>query len=148
MHLTPAAVLLLAGMLVPVQGAHAQADGCTVTAQDLTLGRYDPLSNLPQDAVSSISVQCSVATPFVVTLGPGNGTYAARTMIGGNQALRYNLFLDPTHMTVWGDGSNGSSSFGQDTTGGVFPVYAHAPGGQSLLRPGTYVDIVTITLSY
>ncbi|MDN4633401.1 spore coat U domain-containing protein [Sphingomonas sp. PsM26] len=148
MQLTPAALLLLAAVLVPAQGAHAQADGCTMTAQDLTLGRYDPLSNLPQDAVSSISVRCAVATPFVITLGPGNGTYAGRTMIGGNQALLYNLFLDPARTTVWGDGSNGSSSFSQDTTGGVFPVYARAPGGQIRLKPGTYVDIVTVTITY
>jgi spore coat protein U-like protein len=148
MQMTPAAVLLLVAALVPVQMACAQADGCTVAAQDLALGRYDPLNTLPQDAVSSISVRCAVATPFVITLGPGNGTYAARTMIGGNQALFYNLFLDPTHMTVWGDGSNGSSSFGQDTTGGVFPVYARAPGGQTLLRPGTYSDVVTVTITY
>jgi hypothetical protein len=48
--MTPAAVLLLVAALVPVQMACAQADGCTVAAQDLALGRYDPLNTLPQDA--------------------------------------------------------------------------------------------------
>ena len=146
MHVISAATLLLVGVLLPI--VQAQAASCTVNPQDLTLGGYDPLSNAPLDATTSISVRCDAATPFVVTLGPGNGTFTARKLIGGNQALLYNLFLDPNHMTVWGDGSNGSSSLSQSSTGGDFPVYARAPGGQVLLKPGLYSDVITVTISY
>lgn len=139
--------MLLAATLLAT-AAPAIAASCTVDPQDLTLGAYDPLAMAPQDAVAYITVTCDAATPFVVTLGPGSGDYVARTMRGGGQSLRYNLFLDASRSTVWGDGSNGSGSLSQTGTGGTFPVYARAPGRQTDLRAGTYSDSITVTVTY
>lgn len=126
----------------------AWAEGCTVDPQDLSLGDYDPFAVVSQDAVSNVSVRCDTATSFVVTLGPGNGSYVMRRMTGGSQALLYNLFLDPSRTMVWGDGSNGSSVLNQTSVGGDFPVYASALAGQSALRPGPYTDVISVTVTY
>lgn len=148
MHLTRLTRALLLVGLVSLPTARAQAASCVVNPQDLSLGRYDPLSDLPQDAVGSVTVRCDAAVAFVVALGPGNGSYAARKMIGGGQVLLYNLFLDPNHLTVWGDGSGGSGSVSRSSTGEVLPIYGRAPGGQSQLKPGMYSDTITVTVTY
>jgi len=141
-----AVVLAPATLLLPACAALAAT--CSVSPQDLTLGQYDPLSTSSLNAVTNIVVTCDVTTAFVITLGPGNGTYLSRKMIGGSQTLTYNLFQDSSHNIVWGDGTNGSSSLSWSAVSKAFQVYAHAPGAQVLLKPGLYTDTISVTVTY
>ncbi|MBP2514132.1 spore coat U domain-containing protein [Sphingomonas sp. PvP018] len=130
--------------------APAAAASCSVSPQALTLGSYDPFATAPQDAVTGIAITCDVETSVVIAIGPGNGDYGARTMTGGAQALLYNLYIDPAHSRVWGDGTNGSSTVSSTAvaTSTAIPVYARAPARQTQLKPGSYSDILWVSITY
>ena len=130
--------------------APAAAASCSVSPQQLSLGRYDPFASAPQDAVTSIAISCDVETSVVIAIGPGTGDYGARTMTGGAQALLYNLYIDPAHSRVWGDGTNGSSTVSSTAvaTSTAIPVYARAPARQTQLKPGSYSDILWVSITY
>ena len=130
--------------------APAAAATCSVSPQALTLGSYDPFATAPQDAVTGIAITCDVETSVVIAIGPGNGDYGARTMTGGAQALLYNLYVDPAHSRVWGDGTNGSSTVSSTAvaTSTAIPVYARAPARQTQLKPGSYSDILWVSITY
>ena len=133
-----------------ILAAAASAASCSVSPQQLSLGRYDPFATAPQDAVTSIAISCDVETSVVIAIGPGNGDYGARTMTGGAQALLYNLYIDPAHSRVWGDGTNGSSTVSSTAvaTSTAIPVYARAPARQTQLKPGSYSDILWVSITY
>ena len=133
-----------------ILAAPASAASCSVSPQQLSLGRYDPFASAPQDAVTSIAISCDVETSVVIAIGPGNGDYGARTMTGGAQALPYNLYIDPAHSRVWGDGTNGSSTVSSTAvaTSTAIPVYARAPARQTQLKPGSYSDILWVSITY
>ena len=71
-------------------------------------------------------------------------------MTGGAQALLYNLYIDPAHSRVWGDGTNGSSTVSSTAvaTSTAIPVYARAPARQTQLKPGSYSDILWVSITY
>jgi spore coat protein U-like protein len=71
-------------------------------------------------------------------------------MSAGAAALSYNLYLDAARISVWGDGSGGTSTYGplQPAEGSTsIPIYGRAPGGQNA-SPGNYSDTVVVTLVF
>ncbi len=146
MHLMTGPVAITTTLAFLILAAPASAATCSVSPQQLSLGRYDPFASAPQDAVTSIAISCDVETSVVIAIGPGNGDYGARTMTGGAQALLYNLYIDPAHSRVWGDGTNGSSTAVATST--AIPVYARAPARQTQLKPGSYTDILWVSITY
>lgn len=127
--------------------APAQAANCTVSPQNLSFGLYDPLSSSTSDTVATITVTCDAETAFEIALGPGAGSYAARTMAGGADTMVYNLYLDPQRTLVWGDGSGGSNTVAAVSAQSAFTVYARAPARQNL-TPGIYADVISVTVTY
>jgi spore coat protein U-like protein len=150
MHLMIGRSAITAAFAFLILAAPASAASCSVSPQQLSLGRYDPFATAPQDAVTSIAISCDVETSVVIAIGPGNGDYGARTMTGGAQALLYNLYIDPAHSRVWGDGTNGSSTVSSTAvaTSTAIPVYARAPARQTQLKPGPYTDILWVSITY
>lgn len=150
MHLMIGRSAIAAAFAFLILAAPASAATCSVSPQQLSLGRYDPFASAPQDAVTSIAISCDVETSVVIAIGPGNGDYGARTMTGGAQALLYNLYIDPAHSRVWGDGTNGSSTVSSTAvaTSTAIPVYARAPARQTQLKPGSYTDILWVSITY
>ena len=150
MHLMIGRSATTAAFAFLILAAPASAASCSVSPQQLSLGRYDPFASAPQDAVTSIAISCDVETSVVIAIGPGNGDYGARTMTGGAQALLYNLYIDPAHSRVWGDGTNGSSTVSSTAvaTSTAIPVYARAPARQTQLKPGSYSDILWVSITY
>ena len=150
MHLMTGPVAITTTLAFLILAAPASAATCSVSPQQLSLGRYDPFASAPQDAVTSIAISCDVETSVVIAIGPGNGDYGARTMTGGAQALLYNLYVDPAHSRVWGDGTNGSSTVSSTAvaTSTAIPVYARAPARQTQLKPGSYSDILWVSITY
>lgn len=127
--------------------APAAAASCTVSPQNPSFGVYDPFSSSASDTAATITVTCDTETAFEIALGPGEGSYAARTMSAGPDTMAYNLYVDPQRTMVWGDGTGGSNTVSAVSARSDITVYARAPARQNL-RPGSYADVVSVTVTY
>ena len=122
---------------------------CLISATTLSFGQ---ILLVHSTGTGSITVNCTVSTPFNIGLDAGVGagaTISARKMTGpGGATLTYSLFQDPAHSLNWGQ------TVGVDTVAGsgngqdeAFTVYGNLPAGQSV-PAGAYVDTVTATLTF
>ena len=127
----------------------ARSAKCTVSTSGLNFGSYDIFSSLNDDITATITVNCNKGAPYSIWLSSGSGTFSSRTLINGTRLLNYNLFLDPTHLTIWGDGSGGTGTFSGNGTGAnvATPVYGRIPAGQNAWV-GNYSDVITITVNF
>ena len=137
-------VLVLALMLALPAGAAAE---CTLNIVDVSFGAYDPFSAGDTDITGNVSVSCDAETSLQVSLSAGLGSFATRHLQSGSDLLRYNLFTDPSRLTIWGDGSPGTSLLSLSGTGGNYTVYGRIPARQNV-PVGTYGDTITVTLIF
>src|SRR5205814_2154905 len=105
----------------------------TVSTSGLNFGTYDVFSSLNDDITATINVDCPTNTAYSIWLSSGSGTFSSRALRNGGQILAYNLYLDPTHLTIWGDGSAGTGTFSGMGTGSniATPVYGRIPAAQN-----------------
>ena len=154
----------LACLLLSAGPAQAAAD-CSIAAVALNFGAYDPALTSPDDSVGSVTVTCrhiagsAARINYRVTLSNGtNGTNAStRQMAAGQGRLGYNVFNDPAHTQVLGNGlggtviASGSMLIGPGSGNGTrtftHPVYGRIPQLQDAV-PGTYNDTLLVTLTY
>jgi spore coat protein U domain-containing protein, fimbrial subunit CupE1/2/3/6 len=135
---------------------------CTATANSINFGIYNPLATAGDASTGTLAVACTghgtgAATITVgVTLSPGlSGSYAARTMLSGANVLNYNIYWDPQHTVVMGNGTGGSygGTAGPITVqnGGSIQatgtMYGFVPPNQDP-APGSYSDVITVTVTY
>lgn len=120
---------------------------CTLGVVNVSFGAYDSLSPVDSEIVGSIIVSCDEESNAQVTLSSGVGSYATRHMQGTTHSLFYNLFLDPTRLVIWGDGSPGTGVLSVNGLGATFPVYGRVPARQSV-PAGNYSDMITVTLTF
>ena len=138
---------------LPACGAPAMAAGCVVSTSGIAFGSYDPLQAAALDSAAELAVRCTAPTAYGVALGMGAGRYDGRLLSGGGRGagLVYNLFVDASRTTVWGDGSASTALVsGVAPDGGVsarHAVYGRIPARQNL-PAGTYSDSVGILVSY
>src|SRR5437868_6080735 len=85
--------------------AQLASAACTIAAQPVFFGSYNPLSAQSVDSTGNVSVVCLPAAAYNVSLSPGSGPYASRTLANGSYRLNYNLYTDAARTVVWGDGS-------------------------------------------
>jgi spore coat protein U-like protein len=150
MRIESIAALFLFALPLPAQ-AICTSFGVTATALDF--GVYDPAAAAPTASTASVKVQCGVGIlpAFSVSLSTGSGSYAQRMLHNGTDGLAYNLYADAAHMTVWGDGTDGTVT--QDLTGIItlgattYTVYGLADPGQHP-APGSYADSITVTVNF
>lgn len=134
---------------------------CGVSTTALNFGALNPLAAGATDSAGSVQVSCGgvagLLIPYRIDLSRGGGaSYGARRLASGANLLAYNLYTDNSRLTVWGDGSGGSSpvesSLLLDLLGLAPPrthtVYGRVPAGQSSAVPGSYVDTITVTVTY
>jgi spore coat protein U domain-containing protein, fimbrial subunit CupE1/2/3/6 len=135
----------------------ARAGNCSFqTVTSVIFGSYDVFSASALDSTATISYKCSppVATPTIYLSQGGSGTYSPRQMVGPSGTLAsYNLYLDASHTTVWGDGSGGSAFItGPDPQTGnqifTYTIFGRVPAGQDLVGGGAYTDSLTITINF
>ncbi|HEX7112094.1 MAG TPA: spore coat U domain-containing protein [Mizugakiibacter sp.] len=145
-----------------------RAARCTISTSGLSFGVYDPLAGSASTANGSVSLNCRYSgADFLfgftanVTLSPGlSGSYLARTLRAGAEQLRYNLYIDPSHTSVFGDGSGGTQAvsecfpglFGGCVGGSgnspvTIPVYGQMPGSQDV-GAGSYADNLVVTVTF
>jgi len=139
----------LLALLLTVGSSVADAAGCTVSSSGLNFGSYDVFNTLNDDISGTINVACPSGTNYSLWLSSGSGSFGARTLQNGANLLFYNLYVDPTHLTIWGDGTGGTGTVNGTGTGanaGVF-VDGRIPASQNALV-GTYGDLITITVTF
>lgn len=161
---TAAAALGAAAWLVlPAPQAQAGCIGatctCSVASDGATFGAYDSLRQATVSGVGSITVTCradakGAEISYEIALGTGQSQdFAQRRMTAGAAVMRYNVYRDASHTTVWGDGSGATAIVTDSYVAGPsherrsYPVYGLIPGGQNL-APGTYGDTLIVTVTY
>jgi spore coat protein U-like protein len=160
--LTRACASLLAASLLGVALPAAQAAvTCTASAVGVAFGVYNPLATAPTTSAGTIQVTCTSTNRgnTVVNLTAyystgSSGTFTTRTMRSGSNVLDYNLYFDAGYTLVRGDGTGGTQvgtatlTLGRnqsDTATGT--LYGRIPAGQDV-APGSYADIITVTVTY
>ena len=149
---TLAAALLF---FVASSSATTKAATCGFTSVvGLSFGSYDVYGgNL--DSAGSIAYQCTGVLPadtvtIELTIG-GAPSYTPRQLQSGPNRLDYNIYLDASRVTIWGNGTGGSARYGPITpTEGsttTVPTYGRIPSGQDATI-GAYADTIVVTMSF
>jgi spore coat protein U-like protein len=125
---------------------------CSVTANPLSFGSYDPTAASNLDATTTLSVLCTVGTSFQVGLNQGAGsgaTVTSRQMTGGSNTLAYALYQDTARTTNWGNtpGADTPPATTAPTTATSLTVFGRVPSGQNVPAT-TYNDTITVTVTY
>lgn len=128
---------------------------CNVSGSTLAFGSaINPIGTVPVDATATLTIECTAATPFSVALSAGTNAggitnFSQRKLKNGSYTLGYQLYVDAGRTSVWGDGTNSSTTYGGNGTGGVLSVtiYGRLPTLTGTV-PGTYTDTVTVTVTY
>ncbi|HEY0745256.1 MAG TPA: spore coat U domain-containing protein [Steroidobacteraceae bacterium] len=157
--------LIFALCFVGLHAACARAAttvNCTVTAGGIAFGIYNPLSAVANASTGTLRIVCngsgtgSANVTVNVSLSAGlSGSYATRKMFSGTNILDYNIYWSTAYNQIMGDGSGGSFA----GSAGPFPVsaggsnlatgtmYGLVPASQDV-APGSYSDVITVTVTY
>jgi spore coat protein U-like protein len=122
---------------------------CAVSAADLAFGTYDAASATDTQATSTITVTCSLLTPYTVSLNGGSyASGSARRLGSGTARLGYEIYRDVGMTNIFGTvaATLGVSGIG---TGLAVPttIYGKIPKNQAVV-PGSYSDQITVTVDY
>jgi spore coat protein U-like protein len=138
---------ILTGVAGLAISAGAGAANCNVSAIGVAFGSYNVFSSTATDITGSVSVTCNRTTPYTIALSTGSGTYSSRSLKNGTNVLSYNLFVDVTRLTIWGDGSGGTQTVSGSSTNATFTVYGRIAARQNV-KVGAYTDSITVTVTY
>ena len=128
---------------------------CNITSTStLAFGSVDQ-SAANIDNQGAVSLICTATTAWVLHTDDGiNASGAQKRMKHASQAdtLNYNIFTDggrsvPFPTVAGTPGSGAASGTGNGVAQSV-TVFGRIPSGQTLPRPGTYSDTLTVTVSY
>jgi spore coat protein U-like protein len=153
---------LLWVVVLAAPGRAATTVSCTAAATGIAFGLYNPLAAAPNPSTGSLKVTCtgrgtgSANVTLNVTLSTGlSNSYAARKMFSGANSLNYNIYWSTAYDQIIGDGSGGSfagstqpftvQAGGSNFATGTF--FGLAPAGQDV-APGSYADVITVTVNY
>lgn len=122
---------------------------CTITANDLVFGAYDPGAG-DRDMSTDLNVECTPGTVYDVGLdGGATGNVAARQMSDGANPLNYGLYITNFGVTNWGN-TVGVDTY-NETSAPAGPhsltVYGRIPGGQ-FTAAGLYNDNILATITF
>lgn len=149
-------------LLAPFSHA-AVTVNCTASVGGIAFGIYNPLSAVANASTGTLQVTCNgsgkgkTQVTLNVALSRGlSGTFTTRKMFSGVNTLNYNIFLNTAYNQIIGDGSGGT------VTGSVGP-FRVAAGGSNVVEtetfyglipasqnvaPGSYSDVITVTVTY
>ena len=134
---------------------------CTTSASTVVFGTYNPFSATATDSAGNVQVQCHRSgsgsfISYIISLSKGgSGTYTPRYMFHlVVNHLNYNLYTTTARVTIWGDGTSGTSKIsdsysisGNETETRNYIPYGRIPALQNIV-PGTYTDTITVTVTY
>jgi spore coat protein U-like protein len=126
------------------------ASNCTVGSTAISFGSQGILSS-NTDAQGTLTVQCTDALPYAVSLDGGlsgatNPTQRKMTFSTGT--VTYGLYQDSARSQAWGSttGTNTISGTGTGFTQ-TLNVYGRVPA-QTTPKPGSYSDTIVATITY
>ncbi len=124
---------------------------CSVTANPLAFGNYNPTSATALDATTTMSVLCTVGTSFTVGLNAGTAagaTVTTRQMSNGTSRLNYALYQEAARTTNWGNTpATSPAPITAPVAASTLTVYGRVPALQNV-PAGSYTDTITVTVSY
>ena len=133
---------------MPVQIIIQNACEITLAPTLLDFGTHGVLSaNI--DSSSVLTVTCTTGALYDIGLNGGaSGDINARTMTNGTDFVGYQLYQEAARTTVWGNtvGTDTATKVGTGTVQ-QFAVYGRVPP-QPTPSAGTYLDTVTVTVTY
>ncbi|MGF1562471.1 MAG: spore coat U domain-containing protein [Geminicoccaceae bacterium] len=144
----PVTGLIALSFSVVLCAAGAKAS-CQIDVVPISFG----VVNASDGAASSgrISVWCADASAFQLRLAAGQGSVVDRRMHGpGSGALHYNVYLDPGHQRIWGDGISGGETISATVDAGEtmdFDIHGRVFADQAV-APGTYGDTLVIEVVF
>jgi spore coat protein U-like protein len=124
------------------------AASCITTAATLAFGSQGVLAASVY-GTSTVNVTCTYSTPYNIGLDDGAHLVATqRTMLGAGGNVSYNLWRDSAHTLAWGV-AVGVDTVGATGTGVSQPTTVYGEViAQTTPAPGTYADIVNVTVTY
>ena len=134
----------------------AWATACSIDVTSLNFGRYDPTSAKPTTAAGTVKTTCrGRLVDYQINFTPGRGrSYQNRKMQGdGGGVLRYNLFTNPSHTIIWGNGTSGTGAINANSgscgrrASCVYPVYGYIPPRQKV-PAGRYSDVIVVVFTF
>lgn len=149
--------LMLTLMLGAPLSAYADVT-CTVTVTGIAFGNYNALSSASDDSMGNVGVACTPTAASTVTytigMSTGSGGFTSRQLTSDKDTLAYNIYVDPTRLQVWGDGtadtsvvSDSSYALSQTQVTRTYGIYGRVPGKQNK-QAGSYSDVLTVTVTY
>ncbi len=141
-------------VLLGLSSGGAWAQTCSGNITNINFGHIDVTANTSFVATGTYSMSCLAILSGVRTCpninagtGGGSGTGDPRYMTDGTNQLRFNLYSDPGHSTVWGSRLWALTAPATDITLVILgegstsrTIYAQIPAGQQTLPPGTYTS--------
>ena len=125
---------------------------CTIETRPLSFGTYDPEANADLDTVAEVIYACNQhASKIRIEMTTGLGNQFDRYMLSGQDRLYYNIYLDPTRQTIWGQGLYGTDVYYEGNppngTPVIVPAFGRIRRGQNV-EPGEYVDALTVRILF
>ncbi|MEJ1166413.1 spore coat protein U domain-containing protein [Variovorax sp. CCNWLW186] len=156
---TPATCNTLLPGKFPFVVSATVAKSCLVTADPLNFGTVNGLpGQADRDQTSKINVTCTTPTPYTVALTPSNGsTTGAGTMTptggvpGNADAVPYRLYRNAARTAIWGSVTGTGGNVATGTGNGAaqaLTLYGRVLGTSANVRPDSYRDVVTVSVTY
>ncbi|MBT2334953.1 spore coat U domain-containing protein [Variovorax paradoxus] len=154
---TPTACGSSAADIFPFVVSATVAKSCLVTADPLNFGSIDGLPGAANaDQASTINVTCTTPTAYKVALSPSNGsTTGAGTMTptggvpGNTDTVPYRLYTNAARSSPWGSVIDTNTVAGTGTgVSQALTVYGRVLGSSVNVRPDSYRDVVTVSVTY
>jgi spore coat protein U-like protein len=153
MNTTRLLTMLLAAVALLIAVSTAEA-ACTITTTAVSFGSYNVFAGSADDGTGQITYRCTGPRPPIVTIQldkGGSASFSPRQMRRGSETLNFNLYLDSTRTTIWGDGTGGTQAYtranppnGQNIN---LNVFGRIPAGQDV-SAGSYSATVTATIFF
>ncbi len=151
-------LILLLALPFPALAACARCT-CTASATGVAFGPYNPFSGSNVENTGNVRINCgggvgTVAYTIQLSRGVYSAGFSPRRMGSGANRLNYDLYSDPAHTTIWGDGSSATSvvsdalSVLREGSSRVHTVYGRIPARQTRAVVGRYSDTITFTIIY
>ena len=123
------------------------ATQCTVSATSMAFPTASVLDR-PVTATATIAVTCNASTPVTLSLDNGaTGTGpTTRAMRSGSNSVIYGIYRDAANTLPWGNTAN-SNTASLPTGTGTLTAYGQVPA-QASQPPGTYTDVVNVSITY
>jgi spore coat protein U-like protein len=130
---------------------------CTIETRPLSFGNFDPEAGANLDAVAQVIYTCdNQAKKIRIEMTTGNANqFSPRKMTAGTglDFLDYNIYLDATRQTIWGQGAYGTDVYyvsnPPNGTSVIVPAYGRIAGRQNPPpTAGQYVDVLTVRILF